>query len=85
VHHNGRYQIDPGKHDIVVRDSVCEYATTFSVGKDELVFLYFDRTGFDQKALLKKMESNSPHCGKLIVKRNVVKFDVAFKPKKRIR
>jgi tetratricopeptide (TPR) repeat protein len=74
VHHDGRYVIAPGKHDITVRDSVCDYDTSITVGKDELVLVYFDRKGFDEKALLKNMKRDSPSCGKLGVKRSVVKF-----------
>jgi tetratricopeptide (TPR) repeat protein len=77
VHHSGRYTIAPGKHAIQIRDSTCDYDTTFVVGKDELVFMFFDRDGFDEKALLAERDRTrtSQWCGKLIVKRNVVKFD----------
>jgi tetratricopeptide (TPR) repeat protein len=75
VHHNGRYSIAVGKHTITVRDQICEYDTTVVVGRDELVYVYFDRQGFDHRALLDDMKKTNPACGKLIVKRSVVKFD----------
>lgn len=74
VHHNGRYVIAPGKHAITARDSICEYDATIVVGRDELVFVFFDRKGFDERALLKDMKTTNPACGQLIVKRNVVTF-----------
>jgi hypothetical protein len=75
VHHNGRYPVTAGKHAITVRDQICEYDTTVTIGRDELVFVYFDRKGFDERTLLKDMKKTNPACGELIVKRSVVKFD----------
>jgi tetratricopeptide (TPR) repeat protein len=75
VHHDGRYPMKPGKHDILVRDSVCEYSFAFTLKADELVYLYFDRKGFDERELLKNMKPNAPACGQLAVKHSVVRFD----------
>lgn len=80
VHLRGRYNLDPGKHTLLAKDQICEYETTFTVGRDELVFLFLDRKGYDERAILDNMTKTNPACGKLSVKRTVVKFDA--KPSK---
>ena len=60
VHHRGRYVIDPGTHTLVAKDNVCEYQGTFTVGRDEIVFLFLDRKGFDHKGVLADMAEGQP-------------------------
>jgi tetratricopeptide (TPR) repeat protein len=80
VHRNGRYAIDPGTHAIVVRDQICDYRATFEIAANQLTYVYIDRSGFDEKALLKHMVHDSPACGTIRVVRAVVHFDAPLPP-----
>jgi hypothetical protein len=75
VHHSGRYTLTPGKHTLLIKDSVCNYPTEIDVKKDQLTYFYFTRVGFDHRALLADMGPSKPACGKIVVKPMVINFD----------
>jgi hypothetical protein len=75
VHHSGRYTVAVGKHQLIAKDSVCQYQVDFTVGKDQLVYFHLLREGFDSKALLKDMGPDKPACGRIVGTPIIIDFD----------
>ncbi|HEY4241568.1 MAG TPA: hypothetical protein VGM88_17220 [Kofleriaceae bacterium] len=75
VHHDGRYQLASGKHEIQVRSTGCDYDTTIDVTREPLQMFYFDLEGYDEKAYLKHMGRSVPACGHLTTRKVIVRFD----------
>ena len=74
-HYSGRYNVADGKHQLVAKDAVCQYTLEFTVAKDQLVYFYLLREGYDKKALLKDMGPNKPACGRIVGVPIVIDFD----------
>lgn len=75
VHHSGRYTVAVGKHQLLAKDSVCQYQLEFTVRKDQVVYFHLLREGFDQKALLKDMGPDKPACGRIVGTPMIIDFD----------
>lgn len=75
VHYSGRYSVAVGKHQLIAKDAVCQYSLEFTVGKDQLVYFYVLREGYDKKALLKDMGPDKPACGRIVGVPIVIDFD----------
>ena len=88
VHHSGRYTVAVGKHQLIAKDSVCQYQLEFTVRKDQVVYFHLLREGFDSKALLKDMGPerganertlgagpDKPACGRIVGAPIIIDFD----------